>query len=209
MNGQRTRRKRPGSDRGQRRWRAAAFVAPYGRKPAGRSELPRPAAPVTGRVRYPPYRPMPRPAARTRPSGTRELRDRRKGHQHEDGTPRIVRAAPSTRKGTRRSFLAAPQKGSSGPTLARGASSDPAGLTARARPEARPRGARRTSARKPGTYRKGEPEQSAPKRRNRARTRGLTAMAVYCADIYSQLLAVYRERERRTRNRNFADKPPM
>ena len=133
-----TRRKRPGSDRGQRRWRAAAFVAPYRAEAHGRAELPRPAAPVTGRVRYPPYRPMPRPAARTRPSGTRELRDRRKGHQHEDGTPRIVRAAPSTRKGTRRSFLTAPQKGSSGPTLARGASSDPAGLTARARPKARP-----------------------------------------------------------------------
>ncbi len=33
---------------------AAAFVAPYGRKPTGRAELPRPAAPVTGRVRYPP-----------------------------------------------------------------------------------------------------------------------------------------------------------
>ena len=41
------------------------------------------------------------------------------------GTPRIVRAAPSTRKGTRRSFLTAPQrslrrKHLRGPTLARG-----------------------------------------------------------------------------------------
>ena len=57
----------------------------------------------------------------TGPSGTHELRGRRKGHRHGDGTPRIVRAAPSTRKGTQRSFLTAPQKGSSGPTLARGA----------------------------------------------------------------------------------------
>lgn len=36
------------------------------------------------------------------------------------------------------SFLTAAQKGSSGPTLARGASGDPAGLTVRARPKARP-----------------------------------------------------------------------
>ncbi len=59
------------------------------------------------------------------------MRRRWKGHSDGSGTPRIVRAAPSTCKGTRRSFLTAPQKGSSGPTLARGASSDPAGLTAR------------------------------------------------------------------------------
>jgi hypothetical protein len=58
------------------------------------------------------------------------------------GTPRIVRVGPSARKGTRRSFLTAPykplRKASSGPTLACGASADPAGLTARARPKARP-----------------------------------------------------------------------
>ncbi len=53
------------------------------------------------------------------------------------GTPRIVRAAPSTRKGTPEDpFYPLAQKGSSGPTLARGASGDPAGLTAR--PKARP-----------------------------------------------------------------------
>jgi len=50
--------------------------------------------------------------------------------------PRIIRVGPSTRKGTRRSFPTAPQKASSGPTLARGATADPAGLTARAGPEA-------------------------------------------------------------------------
>jgi hypothetical protein len=38
--------------------------------------------------------------------------------------------------------------------LSAGASADPAGLTARARPEARPKGARRTSASGPGTYQK-------------------------------------------------------
>jgi hypothetical protein len=61
-----------------------------------------------------------------------------KGHKRRAGTPRIVRVGPSTRKGTRRSFLTASQKASSGPTLARGATADPAGLTARARPKARP-----------------------------------------------------------------------
>ncbi len=111
-----------------------------------RAELTRPASPVTGRVQCPPYRPVPRRAARTRPSGRASYAIAGKVTRTGDGTPRIVRAAPSTCKGTRRSFLTAPQKGSSGPTLARGASSDPAGLTARARPEARPRGAWRTCA---------------------------------------------------------------
>jgi hypothetical protein len=95
-------------------------------------------APVTGRMRCPPYLPVPRPSVGTRPSGARQVRRAGKGCGGGGGTPRIVRAAPSTRKGTRRSFLTAAQKGSSGPALARGASSDPAGLTARARPQARP-----------------------------------------------------------------------
>jgi hypothetical protein len=46
--------------------------------------------------------------------------DRRaKGHRHRAGTPRIVRAGPSSVKGTRRSFLTALQKRSSGPALER------------------------------------------------------------------------------------------
>ena len=61
------------------------------------------------------------------------------------GTPRIVRVGPSTHKGTRRSFLTAPQR-----PLRRKHLRDPplcaellptlAGLTARARPKARPDG---------------------------------------------------------------------
>ena len=43
----------------------------------------------------------------------------RKGHSHRAGTLRIVRVGPSSVKGTRRSFLTAPQKRSSGPTLER------------------------------------------------------------------------------------------
>jgi hypothetical protein len=55
------------------------------------------------------------------------------------GTPRIVRVGPSSVQGTRRSFLPAPQKASSGPTLERWRPLPTRrGLTARARPEARP-----------------------------------------------------------------------
>ena len=82
-----------------------------------------------------------------RPSPSRQVRrSPSESHSHRAGMPRIVQGGPSTRKGTRRSFLTAPQKASSGPTLARGASTAPAGLTARARPEARPESARQTSA---------------------------------------------------------------
>jgi len=60
---------------------------------------------------------------------------------HRAGTPRIVRVGPSGVKGTRRSFLTAAQKRPSGPTLERWRpNADPAGLTARARPKARPEG---------------------------------------------------------------------
>jgi hypothetical protein len=52
--------------------------------------------------------------------------------------PRIVRGGPSVVKGTRRSFLTASQKGSRDPPLSAGASAAPAGLAARARPEASP-----------------------------------------------------------------------
>ena len=44
-----------------------------------------------------------------------------------DGTPRIVRAGPSSVKGTRRSFLTAPQKRSPGPTLERRSLCQPSG----------------------------------------------------------------------------------
>jgi hypothetical protein len=71
---------------------------------------------------------------------------RMKGHRRRAGTPRIVRVGPSSVKGTRRSFLTAPQKRSSGsalehwrplPTLG------PDGEGPGQRPG--PRGARRTS----------------------------------------------------------------
>ena len=55
---------------------------------------------------------------------------------HCPGRPLRVQGHPKIL--SNRSAKPAPQKGSSGPTLARGASAAPAGLTARARPEARP-----------------------------------------------------------------------
>ena len=87
----------------------------------------------------PPY-PAAAPASTTtRPSPSRQAR-RKPGrcHSHRAGTPRIVRVGPSSVKGTRRAFLTASQKRSSDPPLSAGVSTDPAGLTARARPEARP-----------------------------------------------------------------------
>ncbi len=96
---------------GDRRWRCGSFRRALRAEALRRAELPRPVAPVTGRLRYPPYHPGPRPAAMTRPSGTRRSAVAGRTSQRRGGTPRIVRAAPSTRKGTQRSFLTAPQKG--------------------------------------------------------------------------------------------------
>ena len=51
----------------------------------------------------------------------------RKVTAHRAGTPRIVRAGPSSVKGTRRSFLTASQKRSQDPPLSAGASAEPSG----------------------------------------------------------------------------------
>ena len=48
-------------------------------------------------------------------------------HRHRAGTPRIVRAGPSSVKGTPRSFLTASQKRSSGPALERRSLCQPSG----------------------------------------------------------------------------------
>jgi hypothetical protein len=122
-----------------RRCGVAASAAPFGRKPYGatscRAQLPRhrpqPVPAVTP--------PTPRHTCRTKPSRSRHLRrSPYEDHSHRPGTPRIIQVGPFSVKGTRRSLLTASQKGSSGPPLSAGAFADPAGLTARARPEARP-----------------------------------------------------------------------
>src|SRR5262249_43342643 len=94
---------------------------PSGRQPLRARRLPRTAAPVTGRLRSPPYLPGAMPASsRTRPSLSGRVRlPPREGTKRWAGTPRIVRVGPSSVKGTRRSFLTASQKRSPGPALER------------------------------------------------------------------------------------------
>jgi hypothetical protein len=119
--------KRQGSP-GSRRCRAAAFAAPFGQKPYGATSC---------RARPPRHRPQPIPAVTSQCRATRagpgrharaECADRRaKDHSYRTGTPRIVQVGPSSVKGTRRSFLTASQKGSSGPTLERRSLCRPSG----------------------------------------------------------------------------------
>jgi hypothetical protein len=138
---------------GSRRCRAAAFAAPFGRKPYGATSC---------RARLPRHRPQPVPAVTPRCRATRagpgrharaECADRRaKGHSHRAGTPRIVQVGPSSVKGTRRSFLTASQKGSSGSALERRSLCLPGGPDGEARPEARPESAQRTYTVEPTTH---------------------------------------------------------
>jgi hypothetical protein len=82
----------------------------------------RPAVPAPAASRYPLQRAQGDRASTSWPSRRSAARcagRRAKGHRDWAGTPRIVRGGPSSVKGTRRSFLPAPQKGSSGPTLER------------------------------------------------------------------------------------------
>jgi hypothetical protein len=67
-----TRRRRPGFNRGTRRCGAAAIAAPFWAEAHQARRLPRSAAPVTGRLRSPPY-PAAAPASTTaRPSPSRQ-----------------------------------------------------------------------------------------------------------------------------------------
>jgi len=135
--------------RGSRRSGAAAFAAPFGRKPYGATSC---------RARLPRHRPQPVPAVTPRCRATRagpgrharaECADRHvKGHNHQAGTPRIVQVGPSSVKGTRRSFLTASQKGSSGPTLERRSLCRPGGPDGEGQARGQARNAWRTSAAK-------------------------------------------------------------
>ena len=120
---------------------AGGLPRPPGRKPSGRgaaamSAGPHPQAGSSRRYAYPMTAtalnwPGRSPCAR--------CPDRRaKGHGDQAGTPRIIRGGPSSVKGTRRSFLNASQKGSSGPALERRSLCHPSGPVGKARPKARP-----------------------------------------------------------------------
>jgi hypothetical protein len=65
-----------------------------------RGELPRTASPVTGRLRSPPY-PAAAPASNTaRPTRSRQVRQKPgECHNQRAGTPRIIRAGPSSLNG--------------------------------------------------------------------------------------------------------------
>ena len=132
--------------RGSRRCGAAAFAAPFGRKPYGATSC---------RARLPRHRPQPVPAVTPRcraheqgqavtlaPSAPIAVR---KVTATGTGTPRIVRVGPSSVKGTRRSFLTASQKGSSGPTLERRSLCRPSGPDGEGQATGQARNARRTS----------------------------------------------------------------
>ena len=83
--------------RGSRRCGAAAFAAPFGRKPYGATSC---------RARLPRHRPQPVPAVTSRCRATRAGPGRQarahcagrhaKDHNHRAGTPRIVQVGPSS-----------------------------------------------------------------------------------------------------------------
>ncbi len=138
-----TRRRRPGFTRGPRRWGAAAFAASFGRKPYGAASC---------RARHPGDRPPAVPAASPLPRPPAPRPGRRRRAECAGRRENVTASGPERRAlsgsappparapedPSNRSAQTAPQKASSGPTLACGASADPAGLTARARPKARP-----------------------------------------------------------------------
>ena len=131
-----------GQGRAARRRRCGSFRRALRAEALRRAELPRPVAPVTGRMRYPPYLPGAAPVREDQAVRRAPDARRRESHSSGGGTPRIVRAGPSSvnsashpARGTRLRRAVDP-----------GASANPAGLTARARPKARPGGRVATSA---------------------------------------------------------------
>jgi hypothetical protein len=138
------RRKRPRFNLGSRRYEAARFAASFGRGSYGAAAA-RARHPGDRRLRSPPY-PAAAPASiTTRPSASRQMRQS-PGECRSDGAERrtLSGLAPPT-------VLRIPLRGT---RLRRavdpGDSASPAGLTARARPEARPERARRTHATRHG-----------------------------------------------------------
>jgi hypothetical protein len=126
---------RPGFTRGTRRRGGGSFAASFGRKPYGAATAAH-STPVTGRLRSPPY-PVAAPASTTARAVTltpsapiavkRSLRpDRNAAH------------CPGRPLQPQRCFASRCAGRACGAPLTLETSADPAGLTARARPEARP-----------------------------------------------------------------------
>ena len=93
------RRRRPGSEPGARRWRCGSFRRALRAEALRRAELPRPAAPVTGRMRCPPYRPGATTVREDQAVSLARVAPTPEGHSDGDGTPRIVRVGPSSLNG--------------------------------------------------------------------------------------------------------------
>jgi hypothetical protein len=125
---------------------------PSGGRPTARraaaSGYPAPAAAGPRR-----HAPAPRHTCRTKPSRSRQVRrSPYEDHSHRAGTPRIIQVGPSSIKGTRRSFLTASQKGSSGPALERRSLCRPSGPDGGGQARGQARSARGEPPQR-GTYR--------------------------------------------------------
>jgi hypothetical protein len=134
------RRRSARAERGTRLLQGGSMPRPTGGSPPG-AALPPVGSPASAGSRYMLQRAAGDRASASWPGPPSTCRAccRVKGHGDHAGTPRIVRGGPSSVKGTRRSFLTTPQKGSSGPALERRSlCAAPTGRAARARPEARP-----------------------------------------------------------------------
>jgi hypothetical protein len=125
-------------------WPRTASLAPFRAAALRARRLPRTAAPPPAATGPRRNASLPRNTSRTRPPLAQGVPIAGRRSQPQAGTPRIVRVGPSSVNG-------APHPRSARTRLRRavdpGASANPAGLTARARPEARPKRARRTSKR--------------------------------------------------------------
>ena len=110
----------PSGQQGTRLLRCGRMPRPTGGSPPG-AALPPVGCPAPAGRRYRLQRAHSDRASARRPGRRSDAgRASRRGKPRDRiGAPRIVRGGPSSVKGTRRSFLTAPQKGSSGPTLQR------------------------------------------------------------------------------------------
>ena len=120
-------------------FKGAPSARPFGRKPYGAPSCRARWPLVTGRTRSCRIDPIPRPAARIRPSTSRQLRHRQKSHRgrnamHCLGRPLQFQLCFASRKRDTPSARPRPA-----------ASTAPAGLTARAWPRPGPKRTRRTS----------------------------------------------------------------
>ena len=132
-----TRRRRPGFTRGSRRCGAAAFAASFGRKPYGAAAAAHgtpgdrpPAVPAVSRCRARQHHGQAVSLAPSAPIAVKMSQPPGRNAAHCPGRPLQRQGCPKIVSPLRRNDF--------GPPLSPETSASPAGLTARARPEARP-----------------------------------------------------------------------